>query len=178
MRGTFGLAIVVAVVVFGLSACEASLIDQPPSSVEVVLTTVGAGDLPFGPGDDPDLDRAYTACDDGDFQACDELWSTSPSGSDYEAFGATCGDHIQNEVRTFGSCEETDGGIDIPFRFGDSPELDALYELCREGALEECNNLWSASPVGTEYELFATTCGGRLDVEQAYPGECSDVASE
>ncbi|MGY6502570.1 MAG: S1C family serine protease [Acidimicrobiales bacterium] len=42
-------------------------------------------------GDDSTLDVLWDACEDGDFEACDDLWYLSPAGSDYEEFGDTCG---------------------------------------------------------------------------------------
>lgn len=47
------------------------------------------------PGADADLDRLWTSCGDGDMQACDDLYFESDVGSDYEAFGATCGYRIE-----------------------------------------------------------------------------------
>lgn len=43
-------------------------------------------------GDDAALDALWDACDSGDVQACTELYFESPVDSDYESFGATCGD--------------------------------------------------------------------------------------
>ncbi len=40
---------------------------------------------------DPALDGLYAACDGGDWQACDDLFLQSASGSDCEGFGNTCG---------------------------------------------------------------------------------------
>lgn len=48
----------------------------------------------LGPGDDPVLDELYDACAGGDGAACDELFFTSPLGSEYERFAATCGDRF------------------------------------------------------------------------------------
>lgn len=45
-----------------------------------------------GYGDDPELDLLWDACDKGDGDACDDLFMSSPFGSEYEAFGSTCGD--------------------------------------------------------------------------------------
>ncbi len=42
-------------------------------------------------GDNPDLDAMWTACEGGSAQACDDLYLQSPVGSEYEAFGNTCG---------------------------------------------------------------------------------------
>ena len=45
------------------------------------------GDL----GDDADLDALAAECFDGDVAACDQLFFESPAGSDYEAYGDSCG---------------------------------------------------------------------------------------
>lgn len=42
-------------------------------------------------GDDPFLDRLWSACEAGEGSACDELFTRAPPGSDYETFGLTCG---------------------------------------------------------------------------------------
>jgi hypothetical protein len=42
-------------------------------------------------GDDATLNRLWTDCGEGDLAACDELFWTSPLGSEYETFGFTCG---------------------------------------------------------------------------------------
>lgn len=62
-----------------------------------------------GYGSDPDLDDLWDDCEDGDFEACDELWATSPFGSEYEEFGSTCGGITSEQ---FGDCSATDGGED------------------------------------------------------------------
>ncbi len=48
-------------------------------------------DVRWTVGDDPALDRLWQACEDGSGAACDELFDRSPVGSDYEAFGLSCG---------------------------------------------------------------------------------------
>ena len=42
-------------------------------------------------GADADLDELHSACEDGDMEACDDLYFESPVGSDEEEFGSTCG---------------------------------------------------------------------------------------
>jgi len=42
-------------------------------------------------GDDARLDALYDSCRGGDDDACHDLFLGSPSGSEYEDFGATCG---------------------------------------------------------------------------------------
>lgn len=51
-----------------------------------------ATDQPCEPGDDPELDRLWTACEDGDGGACDRLYYDAPFDTRYEQFGNTCGD--------------------------------------------------------------------------------------
>lgn len=54
-------------------------------------SATSASDQPSAFGDDPALDELYTACEGGDEGACDDLYLESPFGSDYEAFGSSCG---------------------------------------------------------------------------------------
>ncbi len=57
-----------------------------------------------GFGDDPFLDDLYLACESGDGLACDDLWFSSPIGSQYESFADTCG--FAQPEGSAGSCEE------------------------------------------------------------------------
>lgn len=45
--------------------------------------------------------------------------------------------------------------------YGDDPELDALYDQCGAGDDAACDDLYWASTYGSEYEQFASDCGGR-----------------
>jgi len=53
---------------------------------------------------------------------------------------------------------------------GDDPTLDALYDQCAVGSGQACDDLFNLSPVGSAYESFAITCGGRT-IER----RCADV---
>ena len=57
---------------------------------------------------------------------------------------------------------DIDDDIDAgdPQRFGDDPELDALYTACGAGDWEACDDLYWQAPRGTEYWDFGDTCGG------------------
>jgi hypothetical protein len=46
-------------------------------------------------GDDAGLDPYAERCHDGELTACDELYSLSDPGSDYEYYGLTCGGRVQ-----------------------------------------------------------------------------------
>jgi hypothetical protein len=48
-------------------------------------------DGPYTYGDDATLDGFWDACEAGSGDACDELYFGSPFGSEYEAYGYTCG---------------------------------------------------------------------------------------
>jgi hypothetical protein len=55
--------------------------------------------------------------------------------------------------------------------YGDDPALDALYDGCRDGDGAACDQLYTQSPRGSEYETFAYTCGDRFTVEDS-PNFC------
>ena len=114
-------------------------------------------------GDNPVLDALWDACQAGAMASCDELYSTSEIGSEYETFGATCG---QQEPDSSG------GTCDIPFDYGDNAALDSLWDACEGGDGASCDNLYFESPVGSVYETFGDTCGYRYDQS---PGFCEDA---
>ncbi len=117
-----------------------------------------SGTEPFGYGDDAELDALYDDCQGGDLVACDDLYYASPIDSDYEFFGATCGGR-SDEISGF-CADPLEFGGDA-FSYGDDPILDALWDDCEAGVLRACDDLWWDSPVGSEYEAFAESCGGR-----------------
>jgi len=127
------------------------------------------GEGPYDYGDDPYLDGLWDACDAGDMQACDDLFRDSPFGSIYEDFGDSCG----NRNEPAGWCTTLYGeGIDEPFTYGDDAEFDRLWDLCSDGDMIGCDDLYYGSPVGSEYEYYGSTCGFRFEEEQY--GACSD----
>lgn len=48
-----------------------------------------------------------------------------------------------------------------PQTFGDDPELDGLWADCEAGSGAACDALFDAAPLGSDYERFGATCGGR-----------------
>jgi len=117
-------------------------------------------------GSDPELDKLWDECVEGSLQSCDDLYLTAAAGSDYEQFGATCG----NRGDGYGSCAIL-GGASNPAdegAFGSDVGLDLLWAECEGGDMTACDDLYLGSPVGSEYEEFGATCGGRGDAE----GEC------
>ena len=49
----------------------------------------------------------------------------------------------------------------VDITFGDDPVLDLLVEQCRRGNNQACDELHATSPIGSEYETYGRTCGGR-----------------
>jgi hypothetical protein len=65
------------------------------------------------------------------------------------------------------------GGGTSPRRPGDDPALDALYHACADGSGGACDRLFDQAPLGSEYEDFALSCGGRSSGSRSsdrYPG--------
>ncbi len=52
---------------------------------------------------------------------------------------------------------------DDPMTVGSDPELDRLHAACQEGSMADCDMLYVAAPLGSEYEDVALACGGRND---------------
>lgn len=71
-------------------------IDAPTNRlcVDVLLP---AADDPTGLGDDVFLDALAEQCHAGDLLDCDLLYAAADAGSQYEAYGATCGRRIETE---------------------------------------------------------------------------------
>lgn len=62
-----------------------------------------------GPGDNDGCDTLYDLCDEGDLLACNDLYFSANVGSEYEHFGATCGDRIAtSDQGANGFCENAD----------------------------------------------------------------------
>jgi hypothetical protein len=110
-------------------------------------------------GDDFFLDGIWDGCKEGDDSMCDQLYGSSPLGSDYEAFGSTCGDRL-TEPSTRPCVFITSGGA---FEYGDDADLDALWDACSTGDGASCNNLFFEAPVDSEYEAFGDVCGSLLN---------------
>jgi hypothetical protein len=115
-------------------------------------------------GTDLILDILWDWCEDDAMWACDELFLRSIAGSDYEWFGATCGDRVDTDEW----CTDL---FDAPEAesFGDAPELDDLWVDCRSGVGDwavACDLLFELAPPETEYREFGATCGGRLDTDE------------
>jgi len=63
--------------------------------------------------------------------------------------------------------------VDGPHTLGDDPALDRLWVACEEGSGAACDELFEMSPVGSDYERFAVSCGDRDEILH-----CSELDSE
>lgn len=108
-------------------------------------------------GDDPQMDELWDLCGVGDVASCDELYLTTLSG-EYTLWGLTCGAAIP--LRSFG-LRDCGRKLDLagPRVYGDDPELDALWGRCGADDPGACDDLYALSPVESEYEARALTCG-------------------
>jgi len=125
-----------------------SVVTTPVTDVpDTTASTAEPEDPPFTYGDDPQLDALTDGCTAGDLAACDVLYADSPPGSEYETYGDGCG-------RVPLSFE---GGCDTGFVDGYTPAVDA----CTAGDLTACDFLYTDSDVGSVYEAYGASCGGR-----------------
>ncbi|WP_256839232.1 trypsin-like peptidase domain-containing protein [Ornithinimicrobium faecis] len=119
-------------------------------------------------GDDPGLDSLWDSCASGDLAACDELYLSSGWGSEYEEFGATCG---QTAEPAYGMCQAyadwdaEAAAIEDEQQRADAEAqaaLDALRASCEGGDMQACDDLqWEASYGSAEYDV-AESCGGHF----------------
>lgn len=66
-----------------------------------------------------------------------------------------------------------DGTPTSPDGLGDDPQLDEYAQACFDGSVEGCLSLYGASPVDSEYERYAESCGGRVEwTEQSSVFDC------
>ena len=94
------------------------------------------------------------------------LEGTGELGDELLAAADTCGVDP-------GAFEPIDGpaALEPGTRYGDNPVLDELYDACEAGDGAACDQLYEQSEIGSDYETFGFTCGGRFEEAEA-PGVC------
>lgn len=116
-------------------------------------------DVPFGYGDDAQLDALVDDCTGGDMDACDELFWAAGFGTDYEAVASSCGGHSHS---AYGTCAwaasmEAEAAEQAA---SEAAALAAFASSCEGGDMQACDDLsWEADYGTAEYDL-AQTCGG------------------
>ena len=84
-----------------------------------------------------------------------------------------CGEELLDD-RAFGGDpdDDSDGPSDTADAYGDDPFLDDLHDACTAGDMQACDDLYWQSPIGSEYEAFAATCGERSELSLF--GDCAE----
>jgi len=141
--------------------------------VDIYNSSGGSSSAAYGSyGSDGYLDSLWDSCENGNFESCDTLYLDSPSGSEYEDFGDTCGN--RNEPGEY--CVDiysSSGGSTSDGSYGSDSYLDSLWDNCSAGDFDSCDTLFFDSPAGSEYEEFGDTCGYRNEPS----GYCVDIYS-
>ena len=122
-----------------------------------------------------DLDTAFETCVLGEDAGDDEPTETDEPD---EADETEADEPDETEAATADGdwdCSEVDG----PCTYGDDAELDALWDDCDAGDGEACDELFFGSPIGSEYEEFGNTCGGRgVELSCADAGADADAEAD
>lgn len=136
----------------------------PPNLVEAP-SQFDPDDTP--PGSDEALDQLWALCGAGQPASCDALFHQATAGSQYEAFGFSCGGRqnvhcptlLGDEVSGAGALATeltTDSGAP-----GDDTALDEWWRRCAQGSSSACAQLVLTAPAGSDYATFGRTCGVR-----------------
>ncbi|MBM9434036.1 flagellar basal body-associated FliL family protein [Flaviflexus equikiangi] len=164
-----GVILLIAIVVGILFATGvlSSSDEQEPSSTTVEQSVepsdesddpVPAPGEPARYGDSAELDALWDSCEAGSLADCDELYYVSGFDTEYEEFGNTCGGTTD---AAYGTCSSVSD--ESALSYGDDADLDVLWDSCEAGNFADCDELWWSSPIGSEYETFAESCGGRTE---------------
>lgn len=90
-----------------LAACDQLYFQSPFGSDDEAFGSTCGGTQEERNGScadgDVDLGALREGCEQGDLEACDDLWFQAPFGSDDETFGSTCGG---TREETFGGCAD------------------------------------------------------------------------
>ena len=120
----------------------------------VVLAAVGVA-LWLLFGNDRDANTASTTSSSG--STADE---TTPSGSPSSTSSDSPGSSTSSGPAPTGG-ENIPPATVPPEGLGDNPDLDELAQLCFDGSMESCDQLFGASEEGSGYKSYGDTCAGR-----------------
>ncbi len=118
---------------------------------------------------DETADSSAQRCYDGILYSCDRLFSPD-FPAEFATYGSTCGGRAPE---TRGACIlQFLGDPDPPTGLGNDPALDALAEACFAEEWSACDDMWLEGDVGSFYESYGMTCGGRLPSPLVSQGDC------
>jgi hypothetical protein len=124
--------------------------DQAECYVDGVIDEFGQDRIDELEGDD-------AAPTDDEFQALLDL--ATDCGIDLSELGGT-GDDVTDDTGDV-TDDTSSSGLLPGDTYGDNETLDALWDACEDGDDDACSDLYLQSEIGSEYEQFGATCGGR-----------------
>lgn len=113
-------------------------------------------------GEAPDLEALRTGCTGGSMSDCDSLYNNTEVGSELETTAETCGG-LDPGGSHQGNCEDDLG----------AEPLEELRTGCTDGSMSDCDTLYRSTPVGSDLETVAETCGG-VDPTGSHQGNCEE----
>ena len=82
---------------------------------------------------------------------------------------------------TSSSSPSSDGASGVPPAggppdgLGDDPVLNQYAQSCYDGDMDACDALYNGSKVGSDYETYGGTCGGRQPISNSDVVFCTDA---
>ena len=109
------------------------------------------------------------ACFNGDMEACDTLYDTTPIDSVDETYGLTCGGRIAEEEAQASQCATIiTGPVDVPSEVVDQ----ATAQACFGGDMVACDTLFQSAEAESLDEAYGALCAGRVQRTTAL---CVDI---
>lgn len=124
------------------------------------LVAIGTTEQDDEPG--VDLTALHVQCDDGDMDACDDLYREAPSGSTEEAFGDTCG---ETQEPTSGNCSDSTKEPTTPTEGLNEAET-GLLEHVPEALKDSC----SRGEADMREAIAALRCESRTSPDDLFSG--------
>ncbi|WP_409332465.1 hypothetical protein [Trujillonella humicola] len=168
--------------------------DPTTSSRPTTTAGGGSGDVPDGVpprnlGDDPtgEFQPLADACYAEDWEACDELWISTPIDSAWEEYAGTCGGRVAYQS---GTCVSRLGdGMDAgeepsvpsnlpagspPPTGAPEPDIDEVAAGCGQGLVALCDvlRILEGQPGYEAFVDYGKTCGGRNPATEEF---CTDI---
>ena len=105
------------------------------------------------------------ACFNGDMNACDTLYDTTPIDSVDEAYGATCGGRLAEADAQPSNCATIIvGPVEVPPDVADQ----ATAQACFGGDMVACDDLFTAAADGSIDQVYGALCAGRVPDTNAF----------
>ena len=113
---------------------------------------------------EPEFAAAAQACFDGDMASCDALFfEQAPEGSVASDYSSSCAGRILEFANEEFEClANIFPRVDLPIE-PLREDLQPLLQACRDGQMQACDDVVSATGDGSFEEIFGRLCGGRMN---------------